>query len=37
VAGEIRNGQTIQIDADPKGSGLVFDLVAEPEQEPVTI
>jgi ATP-dependent Clp protease ATP-binding subunit ClpB len=37
VAGEIRNGQTIQIDADPKGSGLVFDLVAEPAQEPVTV
>jgi ATP-dependent Clp protease ATP-binding subunit ClpB len=36
VAGEVRDGQAIRIDADPKGSGLVFELQAKPVEEPVT-
>jgi ATP-dependent Clp protease ATP-binding subunit ClpB len=33
VSGEIRDGQTILIDADPNGSGLTFRVEARPVQE----
>ncbi|MBV9765376.1 MAG: hypothetical protein JOZ48_11075, partial [Acidobacteriaceae bacterium] len=36
VGGEIRDGQTVWIDADPAGSGLVFRLKAT-EPSPVLV
>jgi ATP-dependent Clp protease ATP-binding subunit ClpB len=34
VSGEVRDGQTIRIDADPSGSGLVFSLESRPVEQP---
>jgi ATP-dependent Clp protease ATP-binding subunit ClpB len=35
VAGQVRDGQSILIDTDPNGSGLLFELQAKGTEEPV--
>jgi ATP-dependent Clp protease ATP-binding subunit ClpB len=37
VSGEVRDGSILRIDADPNGSGLVFDVQSKPVKEPATV
>jgi ATP-dependent Clp protease ATP-binding subunit ClpB len=37
VSGEIRDGQTIRIDADPNGAGLIFQVEARPVNLPEAV
>jgi ATP-dependent Clp protease ATP-binding subunit ClpB len=37
VAGEIRDGQTVSVDADPNGSGLLFRVEAGKTAEPAAV
>jgi ATP-dependent Clp protease ATP-binding subunit ClpB len=37
VSGEIRDGQTVKIDADPNGSGLRFELESRPVADAVPV
>jgi ATP-dependent Clp protease ATP-binding subunit ClpB len=37
VSGEVRDGKTIRIDADPSGSGLVFNVESRPAETPEAV
>ena len=37
VSGEVRDGSSVRIDADPTGSGLIFEVETKPVEEPATV